>query len=96
VIVNPTPESRAALVEAVSTALNGAPVTLAGDALTTASTLVIQRTPRRDPNGLPMDGRDVGSPERFRLVRSGGQCVLVHEGSGRRFALSATDCIESS
>ena len=96
IIVKPTPESRAALVEAVSTALNGAPVTLADDALTSGSTLVIQRTPRRDPSGLPIDGRDVGFPERFRLVRSAGQCVLVHEATGRRFALPATDCIESS
>jgi hypothetical protein len=96
VIVNPTAESRTALVQAVSTALNGAQVTLALDALTDASTLIIERTRRRDPSGLPIDGRDLGYPERFRLVKRAGKCILVHEGSGRRFILAATSCIAST
>src|SRR5260370_42440273 len=79
VIVNPTAERRTAVVQAVSTALNGVRVTLAPDALTDVSTLIIERTRRRDPSGLPIDGRDLGSPERFRLVKRAGECVLVHE-----------------
>jgi hypothetical protein len=43
-------------------------------------------------NGLLANGRELGMPERFRLVKSGGQCVLVHERSGKRFALAATNC----
>jgi hypothetical protein len=92
VIVHPTAESRAALAQAVSSALHGAPVTLADDALTDASTLVIERARRLDPSGLPANGRELGPPERFRLVKSGGECVLVHERSGTRLALSATAC----
>ena len=94
VIVRPTPESRAALARAVSTALHGAKVTLADDALTAASTLVIERAPQRDPRGLPANGRELGLPERFRLVKSGADCVLVHDRSGARLKLDATECSE--
>ncbi|HYZ88056.1 MAG TPA: hypothetical protein VE620_02055 [Myxococcales bacterium] len=92
VVTNPTPESRAELARAVSAALGGAKVTLAEDALTRESTLVVERTRRRDPNGLLANGRDLGKPDRFRLVKNGPGCVLVHENSGRRFALVQTPC----
>lgn len=92
VIIDPTAQSRVALRRAVSTALNGAPVTVADDALMHESVLVIDRASRRDPSGLPLNGRDLGMPERFRLMKGGAQCVLVHERSGRRFTLTATTC----
>ena len=92
VIVDPTAQSRAELVRAVGAALHGAQVTVADDALTHESALLIERAGRLDPNGLPANGRELGMPERFRLVKSGGQCVLVHERSGKRFALAATSC----
>jgi hypothetical protein len=92
VISEPTTQTHAELVQAVSAALGGATVTLADDALTRDSTLVLERTRRLDPNGLPVNGRDLGSPERFRLVKNGAECVLVHENSGRRFALAQTAC----
>jgi hypothetical protein len=92
VIAEPSSKSRAELAETVSAALNGVPVTLADDALTRDSTLVIERARQRDPSGLPAQGREMGTPERFRLVKSGAECVLVHEGSGRRFTLHETTC----
>ena len=92
IVIEPSAASRADLSRAVATALDGAPVTLADDALTHDSLLVIERTMRRDPNGLPLNGRDLGTPERFRLFKVGAQCVLVHEGSGRRFTLEVTTC----
>jgi len=95
VIVTPTAESRAALTQAVSAALNGAPVTLADDALTRESVLTIERTQRRDANGLLLNGRELGTPERFLLVKSGDQCVLVHERTGKRITLTATACAPS-
>ena len=94
-IVNPTPQSRAALSHGVSAALGGAPVTLADDALTRASMLVVEHARLHDPSGLPANGRQLGAPERFQLVKSGAECVLVHERTGRRFALAATDCLPS-
>jgi hypothetical protein len=93
--VNPTVESLTALVQAVRSALDGASVTLADDALTRESTLLIERVVRRDADGRRIQGRELGMPERFRLVKSGASCVLVHERTGRRFALEHTECIEA-
>jgi hypothetical protein len=92
VIVEPTAESRAALAKAVSTAMNGAPVALADDALTRSSTLVIERVRPRDASGRPLDGRDVGVPERFTLLKRGERCVLLNEGTGRELVLERTVC----
>jgi len=72
--------------------LNGVAVTLADDALLRESTLVLERARHRDASGLPVQGRELGMPERFRLVKSGTECVLVHEGTGRRFTLRETTC----
>ena len=92
VISEPTSQTRAELVEAVSAALGGATVTLADDALTRDNTLVVERKRHLDPSGLPVNGRDLGRPETFRLVKNGADCVLLHENSGRRFPLSQTAC----
>lgn len=92
IIVHPTSESRASLAQAVSAALNGAPVTLSPDALTKVSTLSIERVHRRDERGLPLQGRELRPSERFHLVRSNARCVLIHEGSPRRFVLENTAC----
>ena len=92
VITEPSAGSRAELERAVSAALNGASVTLRDDALTREDTLVVERIRHRDPNGLLVEGRDMGRPERFHLVKNGADCVLVHEGTGRRFPLSRTTC----
>ncbi len=92
VVVNPTPESRAELVRAISAALDGATVMLADDAFTTESGLAIERPPLRDPNGLLAQGRERAVPEQLRLVKSGAQCVLVHQRTGRRYPLSGVAC----
>jgi hypothetical protein len=91
-IVDPTPESRAELSRAVSAALNRADVTLADDALTHDSALVIEPTPARDAAGQRLSGRDLGRPEQFQLITSNGRCVLVHARSGQRHALEHTRC----
>jgi hypothetical protein len=92
VIVEPTEESRTALVSAVAAALHGAPVRLADDALTRSSMLTVERVRPRDSTGLPIVGRDLGTPERFRLVKRGAGCFLVHERTGREIRLEATRC----
>ena len=91
-IVRPTEKSRAALSEAVSIGLNGAQVTVADLALTQSSELSIERTVRRDSEGHPVQGRVIEEPERFRLVRSGADCVLIHERTGTRYRLVETEC----
>jgi hypothetical protein len=85
--------SRAELARVVSEALDGAPVMLAEDALVHADRLVIERARSRDPAGRTLDGRIVEPPERFRLVRSGAQCVLIRERDGARFALRGIRCV---
>jgi hypothetical protein len=83
VIDKPTKESRAELAQAVSSALNGAPVRLADDALTRDSLLILEKRPT---------GRDLDKPERFRLVKAGKECALVHERTGTRMPLASTTC----
>lgn len=92
VLTDAKAQSRAELARVVSRALNGVSVTLADDALTAESTLIIQRAPHRDARGLPLDGREPGRPERFRLVKAGSRCVLVHERTGRRWTLASATC----
>jgi hypothetical protein len=92
VIVHPTAASRAALARAVGAALQGAPVTLADDALTRDSQLLIEPVHPRDANGLPLNGRELGRPEQFRLVKNGSRCVLIHQSTGKRQTLRSTKC----
>ena len=92
VVAEPGAESRAELAAAVGAALGGVPVRLSDDALTRESTLVLERARQRDPSGLPAQGRERGVPERFRLVKNGADCVLIHERTGQRFTLRETTC----
>lgn len=92
VITSPSPASRAELVRVVTRALNGAPPTIADDALTRESALIIERARARGADGAPLTGRDTGRPEHFRLVKNGSRCVLVHERSGKRFTLASATC----
>ncbi len=92
VITHPTAQSRAELARVVSRALDRETVTLADDALTADGTLIVERTRRRDAQGLPFDGRETGQPDRFRLVQNGARCVLVHERTGRRWTLRSATC----
>ena len=92
IIDKPTRESRAELAQVVSSALNGAPVTLADDALTRDSRLIIEKAHPRDASGAPLSGRDFDRPEHFRLVKAGKHCALVHERTGKRTTLASTTC----
>ncbi len=91
-IAEPTPESRAELMRVVSKALNGALVTLADDALTQNSQLIIERNEPRDSQGRPLSGRDLGKPDHFQLVKAGSECVLIHHANDKRYVLTDTTC----
>jgi hypothetical protein len=93
IISAPSAASRAELERVISAAFNGIPVTLADDALTRESTLTIERNRPRDAEGRPLDGRDPGRPEHFRLIKTGSDCVLVQESTGRRWKLTASSCV---
>jgi hypothetical protein len=70
----------------------GAPVTLADDALTTSSMLVIERANPRDGSGRPLNGRRLYRPESFELFTRKSRCVLVQTRTGRRWTLRHTAC----
>ena len=92
-ITDPTPQSRAELLSIVTDALDGAEVTLADDALTNSSELIIERNRQRDLQDRPFAGRELGRPERFRLVIRGSRCWLVHERDGQHLELQESKCI---
>ncbi len=92
VITHKAPEGHAELVRVLSRALNDASVTIADDALTRDSELIIERRLRRDAQGRPLDGRETARPERFRLVKNGPDCVLLNERTGERWRLTASTC----
>jgi hypothetical protein len=86
VIVGPTPQSRAALLQAVTDGLGVQPL-LADDALLRENVLIIERR--------HLDGREKSTPERFRLFKVADRCVLVHERTGQRSPLVETRCAEA-
>jgi hypothetical protein len=88
VLVNPSEQDRIELSRMVGGALGGAPVLLAPDALTMDSVLIIEPVRPRDAAGLPLEGRELRSPERFRLELTGSRCVLIHERTDRRWTLT--------
>ena len=96
IIVGSDTRSRADLQSAVSQALNRRLVTLADDALTRDSSLIIEPLRLRDPLGGVAQGRAQGRetrmPEHFRLVKSGRHCVLILERTGQRMELANTQC----
>jgi hypothetical protein len=92
VLTHTSAQSFAELNRVVSLALNGAPVRLADDALTHDGVLIIDRAQARDAVGLPLNGRELGRPEQFRLVKQGRQCILIQRRTGRRWILKYTNC----
>jgi len=91
-ITKPTAESRAEVARVVAQALNRVSVLLADDVLLHESAVVVEPARIRAAGGAPVPGRETRKPQHFLLVKDGTGCVLVHEESGRRFALLSTNC----
>lgn len=92
-IAAPDDASRAALRQTVSAIFGGQDVPLADNALTKSSLLLIERDPRGSLDAPPATGRVMEEPIRFRLVKSGGECVLVDLRDESRHLLSDTTCV---
>jgi len=90
-ISNPDNASRAALQAAVNEALN-TDVALAHDALTDSSILTIERNLAGSLEGQAAQGRNMDMPIQFRLVISGGDCVLIDQRDESRRILKNTSC----
>jgi hypothetical protein len=92
-LTNPGPQTLQELEQTISSALNGAKTTLAADALTKTSVLVIERRRQEGIGRVPEPGRDMGRPYRFQLVIRGAQCLLVDQQSGIQWPLTDVECI---
>lgn len=92
VLTEATTETHAELVKAVSAALNVPTVTIAADALTTDSELVIERATARDAGGRRVQGRELSQPEHFQLISTGSRCVLVHTRTKAEYPLPNAKC----
>ncbi len=96
VIAAPTADSRAELARVVSAAMNGQPVTLADDALTRESTLVIERRTPPGAQGRAATGRTLEAPAQLKLVLRGERCVLVRVADGREWQLAEARCVPAA
>ena len=76
-LVAPSDAARAELRAVVASALGQADVRLAEDALQHDGVLLLERTPRTDPMGHRMPGRDLGAPSRFQLFIADDRCLLL-------------------
>jgi hypothetical protein len=85
-------DTRAVIAAAVKEMLQGAEVTLGEDALLHDSWISVERMRPRDAKGQLLNGRVLGRPEKFQLVKQQDRCVLVHQGSGKRKVLDSIGC----
>ena len=92
-IERPTQQSKAELLRILGDAFYGRPVTIADDALTHDSVLVIERREPRGLEGNPAGGRVLETPEQFRLVLRDARCELVRSSDQRRWTLTQTSCV---
>jgi hypothetical protein len=93
VIVDANAAVRAELQQVVSNVLNRTNVLLADNALTSSSELIIETARPRDGAGRLLNGRELGNPEHFSLLRDGTRCFLVHERTQRRYELKEARCV---
>jgi hypothetical protein len=92
-IAAPDDASRAALRDTISGIFGGQKVPLADDALTKSSLLLIERNLRGSLDAPPATGRVLEEPIRFRLVKSGDECVLIDLRDESRHPLTDTTCV---
>lgn len=83
---------RTALESAVSEALHGVPVTLAKDALTQESLLIVERRPMPKLQQPGLGGREMQMPEKFRLMTDGKDCWLLQLSDSARWPLPGVSC----
>jgi hypothetical protein len=93
VIVKPTAETGAELQGVIRNAIGDVSVALADDALTTSNMLSLEHARPRDPEGRPLNGRELSRPEKFELFKRGSRCVLVQSRTGREWTLHHAKCV---
>ena len=92
-LTNTGPTTLLELEQTISSAMDGAKVTIAQDALTTSSQLTIEQSMIRSIEQQPEMGSNLGRPDQFQLLIDGPQCVLVHEKTGLHWLLNSVECV---
>jgi hypothetical protein len=92
-LTNPSPTTLLEIEQTISTAMDGAKVSIAEDALTTSSQLTIEQSMLRSIDQQPEMGRNLGRPDQFQLLIDGPQCVLVHDKTGLHWLLKTVECV---
>lgn len=92
-LVAPSDAGRAELRAVVATAIGQIDVRLAEDALQQDGMLLLERTPRSDPLGHRVPGRDPGAPSRFQLYVVGDRCLLRQTDVPRSWTLEHVRCV---
>jgi len=90
-IINADDASRATLQETVNRVF-GTDVTIADNALTNSSVLIIERGPQPSMENPTPIGRNMEMPVQLRLVIDETDCVLVDTRDGARYTLASTTC----
>lgn len=93
IVVNPDDASRAALQTTLASRFGGQAVMLADDALTRSSLLTIEISSQDSPKAITAQGRNMGQPLRFRLVKNGSECTLIDLRDDSRHVLADTSCV---
>ena len=92
VLIDPDGSSRAELATTVATMLKVPSITLADDALTADSLMIIEKVRPRDSGGISLSGREFDTPEQFRLLKIDNTCVLVQVRTSARRVLRQSQC----
>ena len=92
VIADPTEVSRADLRATLMEIFGERRITVAEDALTSTSLLVLEQGPQRTGGPEDVSGRQMLPPLRLRLVKNGDDCVLVDLRDDSRHLLADTNC----
>lgn len=93
VITEPDDASRAALRNTLAEIYDDRRITIADDALTTTSLLILEIGPPRTGAATDVGDRQTERPLRIRLVRNGDDCVLIDLRDDSRHALADTNCV---
>lgn len=83
-LVSPDATARSELQRALAELLNTDSVTLADDAFTRSSSLIIERS--------RLSGRETGTPEHFHLLLDDGGCFLVRQTTAESALLAHVEC----
>nr|WP_010131667.1 hypothetical protein [Microbulbifer agarilyticus] len=92
-LIEVTPEVIQELQQVLVDANNGAPVTIADDVFHENSLLALEQGLLADDSGRPLNGRDLGVPRIFRLIKNTQGCWLVREADSQRWYLSKASCV---